>query len=50
MKLYNLFFFRTDETVEVNTIKHATFDVEKTQFESFSNWESGLIFIHQKTL
>ena len=31
MKLYKLFFFWTNETVDVNTIECATFDVEKTQ-------------------
>ena len=35
MKLYNLCFFRTDETVNDNTIGRATFDIDKTQIESF---------------
>ena len=31
MKLYNLFFFGLEETVDLNTIERATFDVKMTQ-------------------
>ena len=50
MTLYNLCLIGTDETVDVNTIKPTTFDVDKTQIESLANWQSGFIFIHWKNL
>ena len=48
IKLYNLCFFGTDETMDVNTIERATFEVDKTQLNVFANWQSGFIFIHWK--